>query len=135
MSTTAPHGSIAQLPSERPDLLVFEVRDAIPAEDMSWMADEVDQAFSSLGTIDLLILMRNYRGAEAASAIDPKVMKVQWRSLGNIRRYGVVGAPAWARVMIELFDVIIPVDAKTFDLGEEEEARRWMDRPAERSAS
>lgn len=131
MAASAPQGSIVRKESGRADLLAFDVLGKIPVSDMDWMAAQVDEAFSAFEEVDMLLVMRNFEGADVASAIDPKVVKVQLRSLGKVRRYAVVGAPAWARAMIEFFDIVIPVDAKTFDRDEEAEARRWVDeRPA-----
>jgi hypothetical protein len=53
-------------------------------------------------------------------------MGAQARSIRHVHKYGVVGAPAWARAMIEFSDFLSPVDAKTFDLAEEAEAWAWI---------
>ncbi len=46
----------------------------------------------------------------------------QLRSVRHVRKYAVVGAPAWARGMIEFSDFLSPVEAKTFDLADEADA-------------
>lgn len=43
-----------------------------------------------------------------------------------MRKYAVVGAPAWAAGMIDFFGPISPVDTKTFDLDEEQAAWAWV---------
>lgn len=125
--STAPHGTIQRTASARPDLLSFDILGHIPTEDMDWMAREVDGAFERHDEIDMLLVMRRFDGVDAGTMVDPAVLKVQFRSLGKVRRYGVVGAPAWANIMINAFDVVISVDAKTFALTDEVEARRWVE--------
>lgn len=127
MTSSAPYGTIQRTVASRPDLLAFDILDRIPADDMDWMAKEIDGAFESFPEIDMLLVMRRFEGADAGAFFDPKVLKVQLRSLGKVRRYAVVGAPAWARTMIEALDWIMPVDAKTFDLAEEADARFWVE--------
>lgn len=119
--------AIVQLPSERPNLLMFEIRARITKEDMEWMAERVDGAFDTQEKIDLLLIMTNYDGAELGAVFDGEAAGVMMRSLKHVRRYGVVGAPGWARAMIELFKWTTPVEEKTFSLEELAEARRWID--------
>lgn len=127
MKTSPIPTAIVQLPSERPNLLMFEIRARITKEDMEWMAERVDAAFDAQERIDLLLIMTNYDGAELGAVFDGEAAGVMMRSLKHVRRYGVVGAPGWARAMIELFKWTTPVEEKTFSLEELAEARRWID--------
>jgi hypothetical protein len=127
MTASAPQGSIRHQPSSRPDLLTFEIVAKITEADIEWMATEVDRAFQALGEVDMLLLMRNYDGAELGAIFDGKSLAVQAKSLRHVRRYAVVGAPAWARAMIEAFSPVSPITAKTFDLDREADARAWVD--------
>jgi len=95
------------------------------------MSARVESAFDALEHIDLLLVMSNFEGAELSAIGDGEAMRAMTRSVKHVRRYGVVGAPAWARVMIQVFDVVSPVDAKTFDLSEEANALTWINRPPE----
>lgn len=119
--------AIVQVESHRPSLLVFEIRAKIAREDMEWMARQVDAAFDAHEKIDLLLVMSNHDGAELGAVFDGEAAGVMMRSLKHVRRYGVVGAPGWARAMIELFKWTTPVEEKTFALDELPEARRWID--------
>jgi hypothetical protein len=91
------------------------------------MAKEVDRAFEHFDEIDMLLVMRRFDGAEVGAAMDAKVLKVQFRSLVKVRKYAVVGAPTWVNAMINAFDVVVPVDARTSDLADEAAARRRID--------
>ena len=98
------------------------------------MSRTVEAAFEAHAQTDILIVMRHYEGAELAALFNADALKVQAQSLAHVRRYAVVGAPAWANGMIALFDKLSPVDAKTFDPGQEDAARAWIlrgpDQPA-----
>jgi hypothetical protein len=122
----APHGSIVGRESPRPDLLAFEIRGKIPEADIEWMASVVDQAMKAHDEIDMILIMTNYQGSELGAIFDGEAMSVQARSVAHVRKYAVVGAPAWARAMIGLFGSISPVEAKTFDLADEARAWTWV---------
>jgi hypothetical protein len=71
--------------------------------------------------------MSDFEGLDADAAFDREALGAQVRSLRHVHKYGVVGAPAWVRAMIEFSDFLSPVDAKTFDLSQEAEAWAWME--------
>lgn len=126
MSERSPSGAIAQRPSGRADLLAFEVAGRLTAPDVEWMAARATDGFDRLGTVDMLIVVRDWQGADLGAMADPAMLTAQLRSLRHVRRYAVVGAPAWARTMIAASDKLIPVEAKTFDAGAEAAAEAWL---------
>lgn len=121
--------SIVARPSPRTDLLVFEIRAKISEPDISWMGGRIEKAFDTLDQVDLLLIMTDFEGADLGAALDGEAMRASARSIKHVRRYGVVGAPAWARALITVFNVVSPVDAKTFDLADEAAAWEWISRP------
>lgn len=126
MTATDEPLSIVQTISPRPSLVVFEIRAKITKPDIEWMAHRIDAAFDAHKKIDLLLIMTNYDGAELGAIFDGDAAAVMTRSLAHVRRYGVVGAPGWARAMIELFKWVTPVEEKTFSLDELDKARAWI---------
>ena len=127
MHQTHETSSIVQQTSPRSDLLIFEIRAKITKNDIESMARRVDQAFDVEEKIDLLLVMTNYEGADLGAVFDGDAGAVMVRSLAHVRRYGVVGAPGWARAMIEFFKWVTPVQEKTFSLDQLTEARAWID--------
>ena len=127
MPAAAPDRSITRRDSSRADLLIFEIRAKITKQDMEWMAAQADAAFDRLGEVDMLLVMSNYDGAELGAIFDGDALGVQARAARHVRRYAVVGAPAWAGAMINLFSPLTPVEEKTFALADEEAARAWVD--------
>jgi len=119
--------AIKRRASPRPTLLVFDIAGKIDKSDIETMAHEVDAAFDAFEKIDMLLIIADFEGLEPGAVFDRDALGAQVRSVRHVRKYGVVGAPAWARAMIEVSDFLSPVDAKTFDLAQEAEAWAWID--------
>lgn len=114
---------MSPITTDDPNVYAFEFFGTVDEEDLTAMAEIVSDAFDRYGSISLLLVFRDWEGAEASGILDPKVLETQLRSLENVDRYAVVGAPAAAELMIDLMDYVIPVDAETFE--PDEEHRAW----------
>ncbi|AWN52200.1 STAS/SEC14 domain-containing protein [Methylobacterium sp. 17Sr1-1] len=122
----SPDGSVVRRESPRPDLIAFEVMDRITKPDIEWMSSITDDAMKTYGTIDMLLVMSNYEGSDLGARFDGYATSVMARSVAHIRKYVVVGAPAFARAMINLSGTVLPVDTKTFDLADEAAAWAYL---------
>jgi hypothetical protein len=89
-----------------------------------------EAAFDAYDHIDILLIMARFDGMDAGAVFDREALGAQVRSVRHVRKYGVVGAPAWARAIIEFADFLSPVDAKTFDLEQEADAWAWIEAPS-----
>lgn len=128
--------AITQLNTPRPDLFAFEVIGRIHESDIESMARTLISAFERLGTVDMLIIIRHWDGLDLGAAFDGEAMKAQFKANAHVRKYAVVGAPGWAKAMINAFSPFTPVEERTFDLPQEEEAWSWVeDRTTEAVAS
>jgi hypothetical protein len=103
----------------------FEISGKITKADIEGMASQVDGAFDALETIDLLLIMTDFEDLDAGAVFDGLSMEVQARSIRHVRRYGVIGAPALARAMIEAFGQVSGQRAD-LRLSEQTEARAWV---------
>jgi hypothetical protein len=125
---TTPHpAAVRRRAHPRPTLLAFEIAGKISKADVEDMARQIDDAFDAYDRIDILLIMMDFEGMDADAVFDREALGAQVRSVRHVRKYGVVGAPAWARAMIEFADVLSPVDAKTFDLADETAAWAWIE--------
>lgn len=124
-----PYGFISRVPATEPGLLAFEIVGTIDKGAIRSMAEQVLATFDAVGEIDLLVLMDRFEGMTTGAVIDPTNLLSQARSLSHVRKYGVVGAPKVAAAMIEVFDKLIPVDAKTFEAHEIDAAWAWIRSP------
>jgi len=125
MDWTSPTGAIRIAASRRPDLLAFDIGAHLQQPDVEWMAREVETAFAREGVIDMLIVMKPWRGMDPAAAVDRAMLRSMARSLRHVRRYAVAGAPGWAQALIALGRPLTPVTERVFD--DEAEARHWID--------
>ena len=130
MIAIGPNGSITQRETARSDLLAFEITAKIEKVDIEWMAETVESAFGREDIVDILLIMRNYQGAELSAVFNLEALKSQADSARHVRKYAVVGAPLWAKAMIDLFSPVAPIEAKTFELQDEAEAWNWVDAPS-----
>lgn len=118
--------SIQQIPTSRPDLYAFAVTGKITEADMERMAATVSAGFDRFDRIDMLITMPGYDGMELGAAFDKEGLGAMLRSNKHVNRYAVVGAPAWAKAMINLMNPLTPVETKAFDGDAEGEAWAWV---------
>ena len=125
-TSSAPDGSVIRRDSPRPDLLAFEIKDKITRADIEWMSARTDEAMQTLDKIDMLIIMSNFEGSDLGATFDGYAASVKVRSVAHIRRYVVVGAPAFAKAMITLSGFVLPIESKTFDLEDEQAAWAWL---------
>ncbi len=127
MIEPTPSTAIRRRASPRETLLAFDIVGKIAKADIEDMARQVEQAFDLYERVDMLLILHDFEGMDAGAAFDREALGAQVRSVRHVRKYGVVGAPAWARAMIEFSGFLSPVEAKTFDLSEEVQAWAWIE--------
>ena len=108
--------SITQVKTTRPDLYAFRIMRMVTHEDMEAMAKVMNDAFERHDDkVDLLLIFDRYDGAESGATWSWEALKSRFKSITNVRRYVVVGAPDSAEDLIERMSKIIPVEAETHD--------------------
>lgn len=117
------NAAIEPIPNDNPRVYAFRIRGEVRSEDMERMAELMNEAFDQHEVVDMLLRFENYDGAETGASLDWEVIRSRFRSLVNVDKYVVVGAPHRAQGIIEFMGNLIPVDARTF--GEREEAEAW----------
>ncbi len=114
--------TVTQLPTRDPHVYAFEVRGNTQRDDLAAMAQLVNAAFDRGERIGLLIRLVDFDIADTAAGLSRPVIESGVRSLRAVERYAVVGPPAAAAFLIEAFDGLIPVQARTFASGDEADA-------------
>ncbi len=125
--------SVIQIPTDRPDVFAFSIVAEVSRDDMAAMAAYMNDQFDALDKVDMLLIFDRYDGSEAGASLGWEAVKSRFRSLSNVRKYVVVGAPDAAASMIEGMGAIIPVKAETYS--REEEAAAWRSIGASRQAA
>lgn len=84
---------------------------------------------SAMAEGDDLALLLDLRGTEHFSPgafLSAKGMWTGLRSIGPVRRYAVVAAPAVAAAAVEAFGKLLPLESRSFEAEEIEAARLWV---------
>jgi len=122
---TFARGAVKEIPTDAENVHAFRVAGHLDAEAMEALAEYMNTVFDRSNREDevhMLFDLSEYTGSDNSALFRSEVVKSRWRSLGNVGKYAVIGAPDVAARMIELFDFLIPVDARTFSAGEREAA-------------
>jgi len=128
--------SIEPIATTRPDLFAFRIVGEVSAGDMDAMAKFMNAAFDRHDKVDMLLVFERFDGSEVGSMFDMDVIKAQWRSLAKVGKYVVVGAPDAAGTMIETMGTVLPIETRTFDKSELQQAWTYLGAaPSEQGAA
>ena len=116
--------SVKQIATTQPNVHAFDVIGHVSSDDAEAMAEHMNVVFDVQDKVNMLLRLNDYSGSDRLAMFDGDVIESRWRSLANVERYAVVGAPAAAATMIAVMDKLIPVDARAFDA--ENEANAWV---------
>ena len=123
--------SILQAATSRHDLFAFRITGKVTREDMTEMAEYMNNVFDKHEHVDMLMIFDRYDGAETGATMSWEALKSRFRSLTNVNRYVVVGAPEAASKLIEAMGSILPVEAEIYD----DEVAAWRALDAEAKAA
>lgn len=125
-----PH--IRRIDTDRADAWAFEITGHISAADVENMYGLLEAAYELHDQIDLLVRIHHYEGFDWSAAFRESTLVGKARALSRIRRYAVIGGPAWVQATMALVKPFMSVEMKHFDLEEETRAWAWIDaRPVE----
>lgn len=115
-------GPIAQIPTDRDDVYAFRITGHVDDDAAEAMAEFMNDVFDRHEKVSMLMDLTGFTGSDWDAMLDGDVIKSRFRALTHVHRYAVIGAPERAASMIEIMDVVIPVEAKAFDTSQEEAA-------------
>ena len=119
--------TVRKIATDRPDAQAFELCGQITSADVENVYGLLEAAYGSHDTIDLLIRITDYEGVEWNALHLDTTRALETHSLQHIRRYAVVGGPAWLKGAIALFSPFFPMRMRHFDSAEEAEAWAFID--------
>ncbi|MEO0544092.1 MAG: STAS/SEC14 domain-containing protein [Pseudomonadota bacterium] len=118
--------SVIRLPSNRPDLMVFEIHDKLRRGDAQAVFGFLNDAYKQHGKIDLMVIIRDYEGFELGMLLDGATWKSKTNSITQIDQYAIVGGPPFLTATAQFVGSFLPVEIKTFELKELDEAWKWL---------
>lgn len=123
MLTTA---KITQIVTDAASVYAFRIGGGVTTGEMAEMAEVMNAAFERGEVVNMLLILHNFEIFDAASGLSMRSLVSQFSSLTHVKRYAVVGAPTFAAAMIETFDKIVPIEAETFNPGDEAAAWKFV---------
>ncbi|MCR4267142.1 STAS/SEC14 domain-containing protein [Nitratireductor sp. ZSWI3] len=127
-----PH--VRRVETDREDAYAFEIVGRISAADMENLYGLLEGAYEVHDKIDVIVVLRDYEGFDWQAAFKEQTMIGKTHALRHIRRYALVGGPAWMGTMVGLFRPFFSMQIRHFDADRIGEAWAWLDaRPAEPS--
>jgi len=132
MLTTEALPAIRRIDTDRDDLCALEVVGHLSRADLENAYGLLEAAYLRHDKIDLLVRITRYEGFDWAVAFNRTTIRGKTQALRHIRRYTVVGGPAWMRMMIGVFGPLTSVNTRCFDARAEAAAWEWIGgKPAE----
>ena len=90
------------------------------------MARVVESAMAEGDDLALLLDLRQTEHFSPGAFLSAKGMWTGLRSIGPVRRYAVVAAPAVAAAAVEAFGKILPLESRAFDAEAIDAAHLWV---------
>lgn len=90
------------------------------------MARVVESAMAEGDDLALLLDLCATEHFSPGAFLSAEGMWTSLKSIGPVRRYAVVAAPAIAAAAVEGFGKLLPLESRAFAAGEIEDARLWV---------
>ncbi|PHQ34892.1 SpoIIAA family protein [Rhodopirellula bahusiensis] len=118
--------SIVLIPTDRDDLVAFEYHGHIRSEDLDVALVPLKERMDRNDQIDLLVRMDHFSGFDPSIMFKGGLLSLKMAALKKLRRYAIVGASDWMSGMAKMFDPLVGIEMKTFDVDQEDEAWTWI---------
>ena len=79
------------------------------------MGERMLDAFEAEPKTDMLLIFDGYEGSETFSALSRPGIESMVKSVSEVGRYVVAGAPKAAQTMVEAFGKVLPLETRAFD--------------------
>jgi len=126
-SATGPLPAIRKIETSRDDLCAIEIAGRITANDVENAYGLIEAEFAGHDRIDLILRVADYKGFDWALAFSPQTLRRKMRAIGHLRRYAVIGGPAWLPQAIALVAPFVSTQVRHFALADEAAAWNWLD--------
>lgn len=118
--------SVKQIPTTSETVFAFDVHGHVSDDDAEALAEYMNDVFDRHDKVNMLMRLDGFTGSDKTALFDGEVIESRWRSLFDVERYAVVGAPDGASKLIDFMDKLLPVDAKSFTSAQEQEAWQFV---------
>ena len=121
---SAAEPAVEEISTTRPNALAFAVAGRLTADDYErTMTPRLKQVAGEHDKVDLLLRFDRFDGMSlGAMREDASLLPL----VDQLRRIALVGGPDWMQGAVRVIGPLLPVDARSFDAGEEREAWAWI---------
>lgn len=106
------------------DYIEVELSGKLTKDDYAAFVPVIESAIRQHGKVCLLVAMRDFHGWTAGALWED--VKFDWKHYGDIERLAIVGEKKWEAGMAQFCRPFTRATIKYFDIGEIDEARRWV---------
>lgn len=126
MPAIDPLPAIRQIETDRTDLCALEIVGHFSSADLENAYGLLEAAYEHHEKVDLLVRIRDYEGFDWSAVFDEATIRGKARALRRIRKYAVIGGPAWMRPVMAVFGPLTSIKTRHFSAGREAEAWAWV---------
>ncbi|MBO1530562.1 STAS/SEC14 domain-containing protein [Psychrobacter sp. F1192] len=125
----AKHAAIHFLPTNKANVLAFEIDGTMSADEMPEVIDSLERFFADHEKVRLLNRMTHFAGFDPTILIQRQgLLSMKLAAIKKVERYAIVGAPNWMGKLIHAMQPLFPhMQMQTFATDREEEALQWLE--------
>jgi hypothetical protein len=125
-TATDPLPAIRRIETDRGDLCALEIVGHFTANDLENAYGLLEAAYTEHEKVDLLVRMGRYDGFDWSAIVNRRTIGGKTQALRHIRKYAVVGGPAWISPMLVCCKPLTSIKLKHFAVGDETKAWEWI---------
>jgi hypothetical protein len=119
--------AIPVLPTDRDDVLGFEVDGVISATELPVLIDQVNAMLARHDKVRMLARIKHLGGVDPAVFLHSGLVSMKLAAIQKMERYAIVGAPGWMGKAVETMNAVFPdIDMRTFAADREADAWTWL---------
>ncbi|MEO5322443.1 STAS/SEC14 domain-containing protein [Mesorhizobium sp. CC13] len=118
--------AVRRIETDRNDVLGFEIVGRFTPADYENTYGLLDAAYRGQDKIDILVRAEGYEGFDWSPIFSSSTWKEEFKAFKHIRRYALVGGPAWIGAMMRFFAPLSPIEIRYFPPADEAKAWAWL---------
>jgi SpoIIAA-like len=125
-TATDPLPAIRRIETDRGDLCALEIVGHFTANDLENAYGLLEAAYAEHEKVDLLVRMSRYDGFDWSATFSRTTIRGKAQALRHIRKYAVVGGPAWMGPMLTFCRPLTSIRIRHFGAADETRAWEWI---------
>jgi hypothetical protein len=126
MNATDPLPAIRRIETDRADLCALEIVGHFTANDLENAYGLLEAAYAEHEKVDLLVRIGRYDGFDWGAVFSQTTIRGKAQALRRIRKYALVGGPAWMRPVFAVCGPLTSIRIRHFAIADETRAWEWI---------